>query len=148
MQFKRETDFAVRILYCLYRNYEEREFSKPLGLTLSEIATQTKVPKTIAGRLCEYLLNSKMIHLVPWDECSERSFHTTSSLLGFSLKDVIEAVEGNSRIFSIFDKSSVVFEACGDRLKMIEEEVDSVLTEMTFERLFDRKGARTNDRDC
>ena len=148
MQLKRETDFAIRILYCLYRNCADREFGNRLGLTLTEIAAQTKVPKTIAGRICEYLLDKKMIHFVPWEEYSEKSFHATSALLAFSLKDVVEAVEGHGRLFAIFDKNSNAFAACRDQLLMVEEKVDEVLEETTLGMLFERKEADANGLKC
>ena len=61
MQLKRDTDYAIRILYCLRQNGDVGHTGERKGMTLSEIAMQTGTPKLVAGRVCESLKKTGLI---------------------------------------------------------------------------------------
>ena len=103
MQLKRDTDYAIRILYCLRQNGDVGHTGERKGMTLSEIAMQTGTPKLVAGRVCESLKEKGMIAAAGQDR-AERSYCSTETQSEYSLLDVIEAVEGTCQLFAVFDK--------------------------------------------
>ena len=104
MQLKRDTDYAVRILYCLNQNHVAGDSAARKGLALSDIAMQTGTPKVVAGR-------------------------------------IVKAVEGNVKIFAVFDKRSEMYKNCEEQLLKIQGKAESLLARTTLESLFDMNTA-------
>ena len=139
MQLKRDTDYAVRILYCLYLRHTDDDSNVKNGLTLSEIAMQARVPKAVAGRICEYMAEKGFIFLVDDQTAVEKTYYSTEKLLSYSLRDIIKAVEGTVEIFAVFDQRTEMYKKCGDQLLKIQEKTEGLLTRATLETLFDLK---------
>ena len=78
MQLKRDTDFALRILFCLKQNHDKKDAEGPEGLTLTEIAKQTGVPKLAAGRICDCLQARGMIRLSGDREYTEKEYSSSA----------------------------------------------------------------------
>jgi|GEM_PF-1315329 len=137
MQLKRDTDYAVRILYCLHQNHVADKSAVRKGVTISEIAMQTGTPKPVAGRICESLKEKGMIYLTDEQPATEKAYYSTEELLKYSLLDVIEAVEGTGEIFAVFDKRSEAYKSCEGWLLRVQMKTEGVLAKATFESLFE-----------
>ena len=74
MQLKRDTDYAVRILYCLNQNYATDNSGEKKGVTLSEIAMQTGTPKLVAGRVCDSLKEKGIIFSISEQDTAREGF--------------------------------------------------------------------------
>ena len=136
MQLKRETDFAVRILFCLNKCRIKSSGSRKTLLTLTEIASQTGVPKTVAGRICDYLIQKGIIESYVISEKQEKGYCPTDEFLDFSLLDVIDAVEGTAQLFSVFDKGSPAYKCCEAQIQGVHKAIEKTLTDLTLRFLF------------
>ncbi|MBR2666575.1 MAG: Rrf2 family transcriptional regulator [Oscillospiraceae bacterium] len=139
MQLKRDTDYAIRILFCLKETIEtdpEREQKK---IALSEIAAQARIPKTTALRICGYLSEKGMIHLIREGEDGENEYYAAPLLLERSLLDVIEAVEGTGRIFAVFDRKSHMYRKCGKGIEKLQRKHERLLSSASLEGLIGKK---------
>lgn len=136
MQLKRDTDYAIRILYCLRQNGDVGHTGERKGMTLSEIAMQTGTPKLVAGRVCESLKKKGMIAAAGQDR-AERSYCSTETQSEYSLLDVIEAVEGTCQLFSVFDKRFAGYKSFENQIRKIQKQTEGVLAGATLGVLFE-----------
>ena len=139
MQLKRDTDYALRILYCLKLNNDDRGADTTHGMTLTEIAAQTGTPKIVAGRVCENLKENGMIQMISEQEAAERVYASDGTLLNTTLLDVIEAVEGTGQLFAVFDKRSAVYKNCEMQIQNVQKRTDKVLARATLGKLFEQE---------
>lgn len=137
MQLKRDTDFAIRILFCLNLNHAADHPAIRKGVTISEIAVQTGTPKLVAGRVCESLKEKGMIYLIDEPFATEKAYYSTEELLNYSLLDVIEAVEGTGEIFAVFDKRSEAYKKCEEQILKIQKKTERLLAKATLGSLFE-----------
>ena len=143
MQLKRDTDFAIRILYCFNQNHDAFDAPDASGLTLSEIAMQTGTPKTAVGRLCEKLEDKGILSLRHGQETSEKIYDPCPALLDVTLLNVIEAVEETGEIFAVLDKRSVAYSGCEAQIQRIQKSIERILDKTTLRILFGIKGGST-----
>ena len=136
MQLKRDTDYAIRILYCLRQNGDVGHTGERKGMTLSEIAMQTGTPKLVAGRVCESLKEKGMIAAAGQDR-AERSYCSTETQSEYSLLDVIEAVEGTCQLFTVFDKRLAGYKSFENQIRKIQKQTEGVLAGATLGVLFE-----------
>ena len=137
MQLKRDTDYAIRILYCL-KEGGDRIDPVPGGLTLGEISAQTGVPKITAGRICDNLDQKGL--LSPGERGGdEKGFLLPQRLLQKSLLDVVEAMESTGQILAVFDKQSVMYKKCEEQLLKAQEEIRCILAGISLEGLMQTK---------
>lgn len=136
MQLKRDTDYAIRILYCLRQNGDVGHTGERKGMTLSEIAMQTGTPKLVAGRVCESLKEKGMIAAAGQDR-AERSYCSTETQSEYSLLDVIEAVEGTCQLFTVFDKRFAGYKSFENQIRKIQKQTEGVLAGATLGVLFE-----------
>lgn len=136
MQLKRDTDYAIRILYCLRQNGDVGHTGERKGMTLSEIAMQTGTPKLVAGRVCESLKEKGMIAAAGQDR-AERSYCSTETQSEYSLLDVIEAVEGTCQLFAVFDKRFAGYKSSENQIQKIQKQTEGVLAGATLGVLFE-----------
>lgn len=142
MQLKRDTDYAVRILYCLNQTEDTAVSTAAKGLSLSEIAMRTGMPKVVAGRVCESLKDKGVVSLTSDPEAVEKVYCSSKDLLNYSLLDVIEAVEGNCQLFAVFDKRSIGYKNCEEQLQKVQKRTERVLAKATLSSLFDTQNKR------
>ncbi|MBQ8975461.1 MAG: Rrf2 family transcriptional regulator [Oscillospiraceae bacterium] len=135
MQLRRDTDYAVRILFCIKEDYDRRK-RKGSGLTLSEIAAHVGIPKLVAGRLCERLSAGGIIKSKMEQESEEKIYYTTDGLSSKSLLDVIEVMEETGKIFAVFDKRSSMYKSCEDSLQQVQSSLENVLKGTALKELF------------
>lgn len=136
MQLKRDTDFALRILFCIKQNQDKKDAESPGGLTLTEIAKQTGVPKLAAGRICDRLQVKGMIRLSGEQEHMEKTYSSTEELLTFSLLDIIEAVEGTGQLFAVFNRNSSMYRSCRGQIMKAQKRAENALAKTTLDILF------------
>ena len=139
MQLKRDTDFAIRILYCLKQKSKATDPSGAGGLTLNEIAAQTGAPKTAVGRLCEKLEEKGIIDLCCEPKAPEKAYCAGPHLLDQSFLSVINAVEGTGELFAVFDKRTAAYSCSETQIQRIQKSIEKILTETTLRRLFREK---------
>lgn len=120
MQLKRDTDYALRILFCLTKQYG----GKKEKLTIQELCQNTRIPKTIVFRLCCKLEEANLLKTTDTAE-GYTSYSIESETLNKTVWDVIQATEGNCNIFAIFDRSTELFCHCKDSF----EDTNRLLTE-------------------
>ena len=128
MQLKRDTDYALKILLNIAESINASENSE--AVSLREISLNTKIPKQIAGRLCERLSEAGFIH-----ECTEGGTGTYAAdevLSDVTLFDVVEAVEGTSEIFAVFDKNSELYRKYGSALDHTEGKIADELKKLSI----------------
>jgi len=139
MQLKRDTDYAVRILYYLNMNSYIDNHGKKKGVSLSELAKQTGTPKLIAERVCDSLKEKGIIVATGRREASKRLYYSTAASLGSSLLDIIEAVEGSCQLFAVFDKSFAGYKSLEDQIQRIQKGTEKILSEATLGSLFETR---------
>lgn len=133
MQLKRDTDYALRILYCLSTNPSyENSFNS--GLTISEIARRTNLQKLIVKRLCDLLEPLGFINISVTE--TYPLFSASEGLGSHSLLDVIEGVEGRTTLFAVFSHDSLLFEQCRKKLQRTEAKFQSSLKRILLSDLF------------
>ena len=137
MLLKRDTDVALRILFCLKQNCEKKDTGETSGLTLTQISIQTGVPKLTAGRICDRLMVKGMIYLSREQEQSEKAYYSTEELGAFSLLDVVEATERTGKIFDVFDRSSTMYKHCKERIMKTQKRTEDVLSKTTLNSFFE-----------
>lgn len=137
MLLKRDTDVALRVLFCLKQNCERNDAEGSRGLTLAEIAKRTGVPKLTAGRICDCLLARGMIHQSLEQNQSEKIYYSTKELGSFSLLDVVKATERTVQIFGLFDRNSNMYKHCRDRIMDTQKIIENLLSKTTLDSFFE-----------
>lgn len=133
MQLKRDTDYALRILYCLYI---DSSFEDPynLGLSIQEIARKTGLQTYIIKRLCE-LLEPPGFIICSANNGFPRLF-ASKELCNRSLFDVVEAVEGGANLFAVFFPSSLMYKQCHVNFQKTEKKFITLLKRTLLSDLF------------
>ncbi len=103
MQLKRDTDYALRLWLCIFKSKSE--------MTLVELCKATAVPKTIALRLCQRLLEANLLS-VTGDGDTGSSYFISPSAANMTLFDLIQAVEGSCKLFAVFDQTNAQYSCC------------------------------------
>ncbi|MBR6407848.1 MAG: Rrf2 family transcriptional regulator [Clostridia bacterium] len=129
MQLKRDTDYALRILYCIGKNFSIKGVVH-CGLTLPEICMQSGVPKLAANRLCEKLLKKGIIR--SRKRRSETIYYPSGQFKNQSLLGIIETTENTAQLFAVFDKKNGLFRRYGEKLETIQDEIEEVLSNATL----------------
>ena len=136
MQLKKDTDIALRILYCLYQNNSGNDLGTARGLTLLEIATQTETPLIVIRRVCESLKARGIITLLSEFDSEEISYCASKELLEHSMLDVVEAIEGNCQIFAVFDQRSLLYRDCAKQIQKIQNKTETLLNNAKLGSIF------------
>ncbi len=128
MQLKRDTDYALRLLLCAVKYADQKN-----SITLFELCSRTAVPITIASRLCHKLSEAQLIseYII-----GGRAHYTVyDDALSKTLFDVIQAVEGNGSLFSVFDRSTEMFSCCRQYFQAAEQCLTDSLKGLTLQDL-------------
>lgn len=131
MQLKRDNDYAIRILVAAAQA-QLRDPNK--GSTVFELSKATSVPITIVSRLCEKLCAARLMKAKKPLKTVTKSYLRTNvknNVKYFlykntpkkSLWDIIQAIEGDNRLFSVFDQSSELYCACREYFEAIETDL-------------------------
>ena len=137
MQLKRETEYALRILFRVVENGNGVD-GPPAGLNLLEICTDTGVPRTAAQRICEQceaagLLRSELT------ANRERQYFPGQALDSESLGGVIALMENGTNLFAVFDRGSAMYRSQGRRFEEIQTSVQKILGNIKISDLLARE---------
>lgn len=133
MQFKRDTDYALRILLCLAKQEE-------LGTKLSvyDLSKETLVPATIASRLCKTMKEAKLVQAEKKSNGTIK-YGMGKRMLNKTLYDVVQAIEGNINLFAVFDKRTELYVCCKDVFTDVGRQSVDVLKGITIRDLIEKE---------
>ena len=133
MQLKRDTDYAIRILLVM----AEPALSKKelQGLDLKTICEKTSVPRQIAIRLCGLLSDAGFIKKEETD--GSTTYIPESDLLEKTVLDIIDAVEGQSNLFAVFDRRAEIYTKYGLALASVNAALSAELNKITLQTILD-----------
>lgn len=133
MQLKRDTDYAIRILLVM----AEPALSKKelQGLDLKTICEKTSVPRQIAIRLCGLLSDAGFIKKEETD--GSTTYIPESDLLEKTVLDIIDAVEGQSNLFAVFDRRAAIYAKYGIALASVNAALSEELSKITIRTILD-----------
>lgn len=140
MQLKRDTDFALRILFCLKQAGTGATKDGPGGCSLTELAVRTGLSKTVAGRICDTLAANGILLPHYESETGEESCYSIREPGDCSLLDVVVAAEGTGRIFAVFDRRSDMYHHCEQKIQTIQDRTESLLREIKITQFLDCSG--------
>ena len=141
MQLKRDTDYALRVLYCLKQHDEANPKHQSSGLTLSEIAAQTGLTRLVAARICECLCDKGILRESKRPDKEDTIFSPRQALSSLTLLDVVVDVEGTGQLFAVFDKKSAAYRSCEAEMMSVQRNAEKVLAQTTLDSLFTTKGS-------
>ena len=133
MQLKRDTDYAIRILLVM----AEPALSKKelQGLDLKTICEKTSVSRQIAIRLCGLLSDAGFIKKEETDVST--IYIPESDLLEKTVLDIIDAVEGQSNLFAVFDRRAEIYTKYGFALASVNAALSDELNKITIQTILD-----------
>lgn len=131
MQLKRDTDYAMRIIWSVCRAKTDKDES----IIISEICRQIGIARTIALRICNKLADNEIISSDTTVK-NEIRFSVGEKTGEKTMYDVIKAIEGSSDLLEAFDKSFESYEKCGEVLDSLEESFNSILKQKTLGEMF------------
>ena len=132
MQLKRDTDYAIRILFVIAESALGKKESQ--GMELKTICEKAAVPWRIALRLCGALTDAGFIKKEANKSTAYTSAHNLSEK---TLLDIIEAVEGRSNLFAVFDRRTELYARYGHALELMNDVLSSELEKMTIQTILD-----------
>ena len=130
MQLKRDTDYALRILFYIGGQQSGTDAASN-GFSSSDISTQTGVPRMSVDRICGYL-GEKRIIAAKTAENGEYLYYPGPGFGRKSLLEVVRAAEGGADIFAVFDRKSPFYRAHGARLREIQAGLDKLLSDISL----------------
>lgn len=118
MYFKRDTDYALRMMLCLAKD----KISGGEGMMLSRICRETNAPVTAAKRIMNQFVESELA-----DSCEKSNrtpvFYISKPVEKLSLMDVFRSVENDTELLSGFEKENLVYRKYSSLLPRIENTV-------------------------
>ena len=127
MQLKRETDYALRVLFCLKETILMDAEGPQKSLSVSQIATHIGGMRTTTQRICERLAQAELIRTSSADDRGEKTYYATPDMLTRSMLDVVEAIEGTGKVFAVFDRRSLLYKTCGKKLDRVQKKYERYL---------------------
>ena len=133
MQLKRDTDYAIRILLVMAEPaLNKKELQE---LDLKTICEKTSVPRQIAIRLCDLLSDAGFIKKEETD--GNTIFIQENNLLEKTVLDIIDAVEGQSNLFAVFDRRAEIYTKYGFALASVNAALSDELNKITIQTILD-----------
>jgi len=130
MQLRRDTEYALRILYCMVGRGGDKT-SPSAGLTLGRLSALSGVPKAAADRMCGRLKDAAFI--VSRDgKGGETLYFPASGLRRRSLLDVLKMTEGGVQLCGVFDKTGGFYKEVGPQLQSVQTEMKKILAAATM----------------
>ena len=137
MQLKRDTDYALRILFHIGEQCSAKE-EVPSGLSLLDISSRTGIPRISAQRICGYFVASKAL-LSARTKDNETRYYPGPRFYRQSLLSIIETIERSADLFAVFEKNSHFYKLRGQRLQAAQQAVEQTLDDITLEDLLTKK---------
>jgi len=135
MQLKRDTEYALRILYAVAGKSDPEEGAFRSGATLSEISALSGVPRVGIDRICGQLEAAGLI-ISRKNGGGDVSYTASPELLRKSLLDVVRVMEQGVPLFAVFDRASDFFSQNEARLLRLQAKTESLLDGETLGEYF------------
>jgi len=129
MQLKRDTEYAMRIMVYIAEHLKQS--GKRTGTPSSTVIANTGIPMVTFNRICSRLEDNGMIRK-EISKDGEKWLYPGNGFWKQSILSIGEAVEGNMKIFVIFDKKSYLSQSYGEKLQEIQNSLDQILSETTL----------------
>lgn len=129
MQFKRDTDFAVRIMIGLAERLYGSDRREEVSAV--EIFTACGIPLVTFRRICEALADNKLIQ-TRTNEKGEVQILPVGNIRERSLLVIAEAIEGTVDVFSVFEPKSNLMSRYGGCFSVLEDKVKDELGQLTI----------------
>ncbi|WP_407383529.1 hypothetical protein [Ruminococcus sp.] len=102
MNLQRNTDYALRIIICILKLCSNKTVYKN-GISMYNICIQTGVQKITASRICESLYHKDLLIMSVPKDGSASCYLPSKKLEKLTLLELIEIIEGNTNIFTLFN---------------------------------------------
>ena len=133
MQLKRDTDYAIRILLVMAEpTLNKKELER---LDLKSICEKTSVPRAIALRLCNLLSDAGFLKKEETD--GNTIYMSENDLSEKTVLDIIDAVEGQSNLFAVFDRRAEIYTKYGFALASVNAALSDELNKITIQTILD-----------
>ena len=129
MQLKRDTEYAMRIMVYIAESLKKNE--NRTGAPSSDVIANTGIPMITFNRICGRLADNGMIRKDIGDD-GEKWLYPGDRFWEESILSIGEAVEGNMKIFAIFDKNSYLLQSYGKKLLETQSSLDQILSGITL----------------
>lgn len=133
MQFKRDTDYALRLLLCAARQRQ----ADPPEIPVQVLSREAQVPLTIANRLCAKMVDAELLRTVN-SAGNARGYLLSENAMSRTLYDVVCAIEGHSDLFAVFDQSTELFSNGQVHFQAAEGQFESALSKVTLQQLIEQ----------
>lgn len=130
MQLKRDTEYALRILYCIGAQCPEKD-AVQRGLTVGEICARSGVPKLGVRRLCAILTGAQFL-VCRTRENGDVFYLPGQDLRQTSLLQVVRITEPGTQLFAVFEKGSAFYKSTAIALQTCQTEVEKILSGVTI----------------
>ena len=122
MNLKKDTEYALRILSCLYNSgCVAIPFNSKKGMSLYDLCIKTGIPRISLQRVCEKLKAKDLIAYIRADDNHSIRYQTIKDIEYCSLLSVIEALERQCRMFLLFDQKTAYYHDNRHVFKGIDE---------------------------
>lgn len=130
MQLKKDTDYAWRIMICTAKHIQKDNYNK--GVLMADIVADTGIPKPAFNRICSTLEEKGMLYTAIGAK-GERLLYPGVDFWQQSILSIGEAVEGNMKVFVLFDKNAGPTRYYAESLTKIQNNLEDVLSDATLE---------------
>ena len=138
MQLKRDTDYALRIMICTAKHIQKNNYDK--GVLKTDIATDTGIPKPAFNRICSRLEEKGMLYTATGAK-GEKLLFPGVDFWQQSILTIGEAVEGNMKVFILFDKNASPAPYYKESLTKAQKNLEDVLSDATLESMLETADA-------
>lgn len=137
MQLKRDTDYALRILFHIGEQCAGKNEASE-GLSLLDISSRTGVPRISALRICGYFAAENIL-LAAKTKSNETRYFPGPLLYRQSLLNIIRVTESSADLFAVFERGSRLYKMRGPRLQAAQAEIERTLSAITVGDLLAKK---------
>jgi len=130
MQLKRDTEYAMRIM--IYIAELQKENGQQAGVPSSNMIAKAGIPIVSFNRISDRLEEKGLIRKEASVE-GESWLYPGSGFWKQSILSIGEAVEGNMKIFDVFDRNSYISQTYGKVLLETQRDLEQILSEKTLE---------------
>lgn len=129
MQIKRDTEYALRILFAMGERCPEKD-GPMTGLSINEITMSSGVPRVGVDRLCRRMASAGLITERKGGG-GELLFCSSQDMRRATLLDVMKITEDGISLFAVFEKNSPFYRSAGIKLQGLQEETEALLSCLT-----------------
>ena len=125
MQLKRDTEYALRILYAVAERSAPEDEPSRGGATLNEISALSGVPRAGTDRVCPLLASAGFL-TSRTENGGDVLYAAAEDLSDRSLIDLAAVTEQGFPLFAVFDRDSAFFSRNGRRLARLQRRAEKL----------------------